>query len=70
MLGIILYNYDKSLEALGAGVELKDIENLDVVESITRLKLVSEDDKARFDQIKEEIDKQIGELIKREAKDA
>ena len=70
MLGIILYNYDKSLEALGAGVELKDIENLDVVESITRLKLVSEDDQARFDQIKEEIDKQIGELIKREAKDA
>ena len=70
MLGTILYNYDKSLEALGAGVELKDIENLDVVESITRLKLVSEDDKARFDQIKEEIDKQIGELIKREAKDA
>ena len=70
MLGIILYNYDKSLEALGAGVELKDIENLDVVESITRLKLVSEDDKARFGQIKEEIDKQIGELIKREAKDA
>ena len=70
MLGTILYNYDKSLEALGAGVELKDIENLDVVEAITRLKLVSEDDKARFDQIKEEIDKQIGELIKREAKDA
>ena len=70
MLGIILYNYDKSLEALGAGVELKDIENLEVVESITRLKLVSEEDQARFDQIKEEIDKQIGELIKREAKDA
>lgn len=70
MLGTILYNYDKSLEALGAGVELKDIENLEVVEAITRLKLVSEDDKARFDQIKEEIDKQIGELIKREAKDA
>ncbi|MCW6679327.1 V-type ATP synthase subunit A [Anaerococcus sp. NML200574] len=70
MLGTILYNYDKSLEALGAGVELKDIENLEVVEAINRLKLVSEDDKARFDQIKEEIDKQIGELIKREAKDA
>ncbi len=70
MLGTILYNYDKSLEALGAGVELKDIENLEVVEAITGLKLVSEDDKARFDQIKEEIDKQIGELIKREAKDA
>ena len=65
MLSTILYNYDKSLEALGAGVDLKDIENLDVVEQITRLKLISEDNLERFDEIKKMIDSQIEELIRR-----
>nr|WP_072536816.1 V-type ATP synthase subunit A [Anaerococcus mediterraneensis] len=65
MLSTILYNYDKSLEALGAGVELKEIENLDVVEQITRLKLISEDNLDRFDEIKKMIDSQIEELIRR-----
>ena len=65
MLSTILYNYDKSLEALGAGVDLKEIENLDVVEQITRLKLISEDNLDRFDEIKKMIDSQIEELIRR-----
>ena len=64
MLGLILYNYDKCLEALSKGVEIKQLEGLDVNESISRLKLISEDNKLRFDEIRSEIDSAISKLIK------
>ncbi len=64
MLATILYNYDKSLEALSAGVELEEIEKLPVREKITRLKLISEDDLGNIEEIRSEIDKQIEELIR------
>ena len=64
MLNVILYNYDKSLEALSNGVELEDIEKLPVRERITRLKLISEDDLDQINEIRSEIDKQIDELIR------
>ena len=64
MLNVILYNYDKSLEALSNGVELEDIEKLPVRERITRLKLISEDDIDQINEIRSEIDKQIDELIR------
>ena len=64
MLNVILYNYDKSLEALSNGVELEDIEKLPVRERITRLKLISEDDMDQINEIRSEIDKQIDELIR------
>ncbi|KWZ79144.1 V-type ATP synthase subunit A [Anaerococcus tetradius] len=64
MLDTILYNYDKSLEALAAGVDLEKIEKLPVRERITRLKLISEDDLESIKEIKDEIDKQIDELIR------
>ena len=64
MLDLILYNYDKCLEALSKGVEIKDIEGLDVNESISRLKLISEDNKERFDEIKTQIDQAINKLVK------
>ena len=64
MLGIILYNYDKCLEALSKGVEIKEIEGLDVNESISRLNLISEDNQERFDEIRSEIDSAISKLIK------
>lgn len=64
MLDAILYNYDKSLEALSNGVELEDIEKLPVRERITRLKLISEDDLDQINEIRSEIDKQIDELIR------
>ena len=64
MLNIILYNYDKSLEALACGVDLDKIEKLPVRERITRLKLISEDDLESIKEIKDEIDKQIDELIR------
>ncbi len=64
MLGLILYNYDKCLEALSKGVEIKQLEDLDVNESISRLKLISEENKLRFDEIRSEIDSAISKLIK------
>ena len=64
MLGLILYNYDKCLEALAKGVEIKKLEGLEVNESISRLKLISEDNKLRFDEIRSEIDSAINKLIK------
>ena len=64
MLDLILYNYDKCLEALSNGVEIKEIEGLDVNESISRLKLISEEDKERFGEIKTQIDQAISKLIK------
>ena len=64
MLSTILYNYDECLEALSKGVEIKQIEGLDVNESISRLKLISEDNKERFDEIRSEIDSAISKLIK------
>ncbi|WP_299031742.1 V-type ATP synthase subunit A [uncultured Anaerococcus sp.] len=64
MLDLILYNYDKCLEALSNGVEIKEIEGLEVNESISRLKLISEEDKERFDEIKTQIDQAISKLIK------
>ncbi len=62
MLEIILYNYDRSLEALASGVELEKLEKLPVHERITRAKYISEDDMDRLVGIKEEIDQEIGEL--------
>ena len=64
MLSLILYFYDKSIEALSKGVEIKDIENLEVNESVSRLKLISEDNKERFTEIREEIDQAIDKLVK------
>lgn len=64
MLGLILYNYDRCLEALSKGVEIRKLEGLDVNESISRLKLISEDNKQRFDEIRSEIDSAISKLIK------
>lgn len=63
MLDTILYFYDKSLEALSEGANLDDLENLEVKEKITRLKLIEDDKLEEFDQIKEEIDKESKLLV-------
>lgn len=62
MLDLILYNYDRSLEALSNGVELEKLENLPVHERITRAKFVSEDDIGKLTDIKAEIDNEISQL--------
>ena len=62
MLDLILYNYDRSLEALSAGAKLDNLEDLPVHEKITRAKFIHEDDIDKLKDIKDEIDQEIGGL--------
>ena len=62
MLDLILYNYDRSLEALSNGVEIDKLENLPVHERITRAKFVSEEEIEKLLDIKAEVDKEISQL--------
>ena len=64
MLDLILYNYDRSIEALANGVDLSEIEKLPVHERITRAKFVSEEEIEKLADIKEQIDQEIGNLQK------
>ncbi|WP_282929104.1 V-type ATP synthase subunit A [Anaerococcus sp. Marseille-Q7828] len=64
MLDLILYNYDRSIEALANGVDLSEIEKLPVHERITRAKFVSEEEIEKLADIKEQIDQEIGSLQK------
>ena len=64
MLDLILYNYDRSLEALANGIELEKLENLPVHEKITRAKFVHEDEISKLTDIKNEIDQEIGQLTR------
>ncbi|KWZ92639.1 ATP synthase [Anaerococcus hydrogenalis] len=63
MLDTILYFYDKSLEALSDGANLDRLEELEVKEKITRLKLIKDENLEEFDQVKEQIDKECKEAI-------
>ena len=64
MLDLILYNYDRSIEALSSGIEISEIEKLPVHERITRAKFVSEEEIEKLADIKEQIDQEIGNLQK------
>ena len=63
MLDTILYFYDKSLEALADGANLDRLEDLEVKEKITRLKLIKDENLEEFDQVKEQIDKECKEAV-------
>ena len=63
MLDTILYFYDKSLEALSDGANLDRLEELEVKEKITRLKLIKDENLEELDQVKEQIDKECKEAV-------
>ena len=63
MLDTILYFYDKSLEALSDGANLDRLEELEVKEKITRLKLIKDENLEEFDQVKEQIDKECKQAV-------
>lgn len=63
MLDTILYFYDKSLEALSDGANLDELEELEVKEKITRLKLIKDENLEEFDQVKEQIDKECKQAV-------
>ncbi|MDD7305069.1 MAG: V-type ATP synthase subunit A [Peptoniphilaceae bacterium] len=64
MLDLILFFYDKSLEAMQKGLDLNKIENLEVKERITRAKLVSEENLGEFENIKDQIVKELDHIEK------
>ncbi|MBU5670158.1 V-type ATP synthase subunit A [Peptoniphilus sp. MSJ-1] len=62
MLDTILYFYDKSLEALEAGVYFSEIEEMDVKEDIARMKYIDNESLEKIDAIKEKIDGELKKL--------
>lgn len=63
MLDTILYFYDKGQEALVKGAYFSEIEELDVKESIARMKYLSNDELEKLDEIKDKIDSQLKNLV-------
>ena len=63
MLKLVLGFYDEGMRALDSGVYLKDIENMEVREKISRAKYIREDDIDQIDQIQKELKEEIDELI-------
>lgn len=64
MLYTILNFYDKGLKALENGAYLEEIEELDVVEKISRMKYVCESDLEEIDAINESIDQETKALYR------
>lgn len=62
MLDLIIYFYDKSLEAMKKGTELDDISKLEVKERITRAKFVKEENLEEFENIKDQIVKELSAI--------
>ena len=63
MLDTILYFYDKGQEALVNGAYFSEIEELDVKESIARMKYVPNEELEKLDEIKDKIDSQLKKLV-------
>lgn len=63
MLKLVLAFYSEGLRALKEGVYLKDIENMEVREKISRAKYVKEEDIANIDEALVELRESINELI-------
>lgn len=62
LLKIIVSLHNQCIESLGAGVDFKKLANLKVREKIARMKYIPEEELKRFDQIGEEIKKEIAQL--------
>ena len=63
MLDTILYFYDRGQEALVNGAYFSEIEELDVKESIARMKYVPNEELEKIDEIKDKIDSQLKKLV-------
>ncbi len=62
MMDVILHYYDKAQPALAEGVLLNKLLALDVLEDISKAKLISETDLGQFDVLKDKISKEIDAL--------
>ncbi len=63
MLRIIMEFYRLAQDALGKGAPLREIEKMEVLEDIARMKYIPEDKLDEFDKIEEKLRKQIYALI-------
>jgi len=63
MLKVIMMLYDLARDALKRGALLKDIEKLEVLEDIARMKFIPEDKLSQFDEIEEKVRKQVYAVI-------
>ncbi len=64
MLKNIQYFYYTAREVVGKGVFIKDLEGLKVLGKIARMKFIPEDKLDEFEKIREEIEKEIGDIGK------
>ena len=64
MLDLILYFYEKTKESLEKGADIADIEKLAVLERISRMKYLPENETEKIKKIKEEIDSELTKLAK------
>ena len=63
MLDTILYFYDRGQEALVNGAYFSEIEELEVKESIARMKYVPNEELEKIDEIKDKIVSQLNKLV-------
>ncbi len=63
MLKVIMMLYDLAKDALRRGALLKDIEKLEALEDIARMKFIPEDKLSQFDEIEEKVRKQVYAVI-------
>jgi V/A-type H+-transporting ATPase subunit A len=63
LLDLILHYYRLAGEALKAGADLEKVLAIEAVEVIARAKRIPQDQIARFDQLREEVEAQINALI-------
>jgi len=64
MLKNIQYFYYIAQEIVGKGIFIKDLEGLEVLEKIARMKFIPEDKLDEFEGIKQEIEKEIKDISK------
>lgn len=62
LLGVILHYYDKAKPALAAGVPLAKLLDLDVLDDVSKAKLIAEDKLEEFDALKNRITQAIDAL--------
>lgn len=63
MLDLILAYYEKSIEALEKGAYVSELIGLEVREDIARSKNIPEDELDKFDEIFEELDRELEEVL-------
>ncbi|NQT18330.1 MAG: V-type ATP synthase subunit A [Planctomycetes bacterium] len=66
MLGLIICYYQKAQEVMAAGAALADITAISAQEAIGRAKMIPEDQIARFDEVRQQIERELDALAKAE----